>query len=1062
MGSSSLFSRTSAGPHGLPQSRLMVLLFSDIVGSTDLKRRIGTVEYADLLARHDQIFRQIVNSTAGAVILKDTGDGFFASFATASDAVRAALRFQHDLREQAAPLQARVGLHLGEVAELQRDESGQQKVVGMAADLAARLMGLALGGQILMTRVTFNDARQFVRSHPSVGDVEAPPLRWVAHGQYLFKGADEPMEVFEVGAVGIAPLTPPPDSDKARRNVRPGDELTLGWRPAGGLELRGRPNWIIREKLGEGGFGEVWLAEHAKTGIKRVFKFCFEPQRLRGLKREVVLFRLLKEALGDRGDIARIIDFQFDENPYFIETEYFPAGTLHDWVRSRGGFGQIPMAERISVVAKVADALAAAHSVGVLHKDLKPSNILMREVSTGMDPVITDFGIGILTDPALLQKHDITQVGFTQSAITESESSRTGTRIYAPPESLLNRPFTVQGDVYAVGVLLYQMVVGDLDRPLAVGWENDVEDELLREDIAACVQGDPARRLSSAGALASRLKTLDERRQARAHEKQAAGAARRRQWFVRALAAMLSVAILLALGLGVALVERSKRIATERDRAQTEASLRAEAEAARDRIKLEAEKAQSVTDFLRDMLTSADPSRTNNPDLKVREALDRASRGIEVRKFSPQIESVVRAAIGRTYLTLGIYPQAEQHLTAAVELARNTEGVRNRQSLKCLSDLGILYLYTGRYEMAESVGEEALRLREQVLGPDDPDTADSLFNLSLVYGSQRRYAEANEAGQRALAMREKYHGPDSAEVAQSLQYLAQYTNESGKFAEAEPLYRRSLELREKLLGPDHFEVGISHNNIGLVYLNTGRFDQAETHFARAVEVLTKSLGAGHPNVAMAKSNLANIYMRKEDYARGRPLIEDAVRITESAKGLDHPDLLFPLYNLATIYYAEKNYDAAEAAYHRTLVLAEKLWGPEDRQTISIRVALGMMYHDKRDMARAEPILREILPKLSASGRVYEAFQVEVRLAEARVWRGEFEQVEPVVLELNRRALDLANPVQARMARQSALQLAEELYRNWGRSEQAGEYRAKLEALEAPVAEPATAPASLPS
>src|SRR5688500_4876813 len=190
-----------------PASRLMVLFFSDIVGSTELKSRLGTVEYAEVLSRHDQIFHEVIAATPGARVLKDTGDGFFASFATASDAVRAALRFQYGLAKRAAPLQARVGLHLGEVAELELEATGLAKVVGLAADYAARLMSLAGGGQVLMTRVAFNDARQFVRAHPHVDDGPQPPpeLRWVAHGEYLIQGADEPVEVFEVGAVGVAP-----------------------------------------------------------------------------------------------------------------------------------------------------------------------------------------------------------------------------------------------------------------------------------------------------------------------------------------------------------------------------------------------------------------------------------------------------------------------------------------------------------------------------------------------------------------------------------------------------------------------------------------------------------------------------------------------------------------------------------------------------------------------------------------------------------------------------------------------------------------------------------------
>ncbi len=1043
---------------GMPHSRLMVLLFSDVVGSTDLKGRLGTVEYASLLAKHDQIFREIVESTHGAQVLKDTGDGFFASFLTASDAVRAALRFQTQLHAQAPALQARIGLHLGEVAEMGVEQDGLPKLVGLAADFAARLMTLAAGRQILMTRVTFNDARQFVRAHPTSGDGDTPELRWVAHGQYLFQGTDEPMEVFEVGAVGIAPLAPPADSPKARRNVRPGDEVTLGWRPAGGLELRDRPHWIIRQKLGEGGFGEVWLAEHAKTGMRRVFKFCFEPNRLRALKREVVLFRLLKDALGDRRDIARVIDYQFEENPYFIETEYFPDGTLHNWAVSRGGLSKIPLAERINVVAKVAEALSAAHSVGVLHKDLKPSNILMRDDGQGAYPVITDFGIGILTDRSLLAQHDITVAGFTQSAITENESSRTGTRLYAPPESLLNQPFTVQGDVYALGVMLYQVVVEDLSRPLAEGLERDVDNELLREDIAACVEGDPQRRLTSAAELASRLNRLAERRDQRARAAAAAQVATRRQQLIKVMVGLLVVAIGLAVGLGAALFERSRRVSIERDRSAAEAQLRAEAEAARDRSKLDAQKAELVTRFLTDMLSSADPARTNTPDLKVRDVLDRAARAVEEMKLSPQVEASIRAAIGRTYLVLGLYPSAEKQISRAVDLSRMTSGMSDRATLKAYSDLGVYYLYTGKFDEAEKIFLEAARLRETALGANDPDTADSLYNLSLLYGSMRRYEQSEKIGRRALAIRERIFGPDSKEVAASLQYLAQYANEAGKYAEAEPLYLRSLELRSKLLGPDHWEVGTSHNNLGLLYLNTGRKDQAREHFVKAVGVLSKSLGEAHPNVAMAKTNLANAYLSAGEADKARPLLEEALRTTQSARGRDHPDLVFTLFGLGGVYYTEKNYAAAEATYSRGLTLAEKSMGPDALITIAIRRALGSVYRDNQKFDLAEPLLRQSIDGLQRANNELEALKTEAALVECLIGARKFEEAEQVAIALRGKVRDLSDQ-QGRLSRgEEALGLLIKLYEDWNKPDQARPFRQELAA----IARPTTSPATIPS
>jgi serine/threonine-protein kinase len=228
-------------------------------------------------------------------------------------------------------------------------------------------MGLAQGGQILLTRNAFDDARQFIAAHPSDAGL---PLKWVAHGPYLFKGSDEPLDIFEVGVEGRSSFSPPSDCEKARRATRAGDEQTLGWRPAIGLALPGSPHWIIEKKLGEGGFGEVWLARHDKAKTVRVFKFCFDIERLRALKREVVLFRLLKEAVGDRRDIAAVKDWRFEEAPYFIEMEYTPEGNLGDWAEQQGGIDKVPLPQRLAIISGIARALAAAHSVGILHKDI--------------------------------------------------------------------------------------------------------------------------------------------------------------------------------------------------------------------------------------------------------------------------------------------------------------------------------------------------------------------------------------------------------------------------------------------------------------------------------------------------------------------------------------------------------------------------------------------------------------------------------------------------------------------------------------------------------------------
>src|SRR3954467_15890283 len=118
---------TRTGSHSIPPSRLMVLMFTDVVGSVDLKNRIGTAAYAEVLARHDAIFRKLILAAPGSDILTDTGDGFFACFASASDAVRTALLFQQMVARDAQPLRVRVGLHMGEVAHVSDSSGGKPK-----------------------------------------------------------------------------------------------------------------------------------------------------------------------------------------------------------------------------------------------------------------------------------------------------------------------------------------------------------------------------------------------------------------------------------------------------------------------------------------------------------------------------------------------------------------------------------------------------------------------------------------------------------------------------------------------------------------------------------------------------------------------------------------------------------------------------------------------------------------------------------------------------------------------------------------------------------------------
>jgi tetratricopeptide (TPR) repeat protein/class 3 adenylate cyclase len=552
----------------------MVLMFTDIVDSVAMKRRIGDVAYLQLLERHRAIIETAVSSQPGGRIIEFTGDGFLVRFATPGEAVNAALHFQHALAAEpwgAEPIHIRTGIHSGTAMEI-IGPGGRPNVSGLAVDVAARIMGLAEQAQVLMTRHAFDDARQYVRAHPVGSEAaasSAPALEWRAHGPYLFKGTDEPLEIYEVGTIGIAPLRPPQDSEKVRRAVAAGEEAVYDWRPAAGQALPRREGWLLDHKLGEGGFGEVWLAKQQKTGERRVFKFCFDAERLRSFQRELTLFRLLREALGDRKDIARIHDVSLDHAPFFLESEYSPGGDLYEWAAKQGGIGTLPLETRLDILRRVADAVSAAHSVGVLHKDLKPANILMESPEPiEPRPKLADFGIGILADRSRLESASFTVAGFTVGQLTMNDSSRSGTRLYAPPEMLAGRrtsgseftpvPFTAKGDVYALGVMLYQFVIGDLDRPMAVGWERNMEQavpdlllrKLLSSDIAGITEGDPALRVASAAEVSHRLSNIPKRREDLRRQEAAEAAERNRSRRRRRLVAIAAIAALLVLAIG--------------------------------------------------------------------------------------------------------------------------------------------------------------------------------------------------------------------------------------------------------------------------------------------------------------------------------------------------------------------------------------------------------------------------------------------------------------------------------------------------------------------------------
>ncbi len=555
------------------------MLFTDVVGSTALKQRMGDEAGVGLVQEHHGLVRQILGQFPEAEEISTAGDSFFLVFTKPSEAVRFALLLQSGLRkfnqDRAVELHDRVGLHLGEVLI----EEGKRDVHGMQVDTCARVMSLAQAGQILMTRSVFDNARQSLKGK----EIEkTSALTWLNHGRFELKGVEEPIEICEVRAAESGVLSPPTTSEKARR-VEPAEgDTVLGWRPAVGQAV---PNtqWVLEEKLGEGGFGEVWLGQHQTLRERHVFKFCFRADRIRSLKREVTLFRLLKDKVGEHAGIVRLHNVNFDQAPFFLEEEYVLGRDLRNWCDAQGGADKLSLEMKLELVAQAAEALQAAHDAGIIHRDVKPGNILVsgkvgRAVPSAPRPEpegdgslgtagpalkvkLTDFGIGQVTSEEVLK--DVTRAGFTQTMLG-STSTGTGTTMYLAPEIIAGNPATTRSDIYSLGVVLYQLLIGDFRKPLTADWARLVPDPLLREDLEKCFAGAPEERFTAAGLLAAQLRNYHQRQEAawQQQRQQRAAALRRRAYAVLGIAIMALLIVAAALGYGL------RQAREERDRAQ--------------------------------------------------------------------------------------------------------------------------------------------------------------------------------------------------------------------------------------------------------------------------------------------------------------------------------------------------------------------------------------------------------------------------------------------------------------------------------------------------------------
>lgn len=758
-----------------------------------------------------------------------------------------------------------------------------------------------------------------------------------------------------------------------------------------------RPQWRMVAPLGDSGAQDVWRVRHDKTGLTRVFKFADAPDRLRGLKREVAIARLLMASLGPDGPFAQVIEWDFETAPYMIES-IDGGASLVDWAAAHGGLDAIPLQRRLAVGAAVARALAAVHGVGILHKDLKPANILIQETGEDFHVRLSDFGSGLVTDEGLLAAHAITE---PEPDMADASSSGSATAFYRAPELAAgNAVPTMRSDIYALGLVLFQLVVGDFGRSLAPGWEAAVADPLLRADIAEAAAGDPARRLASASALAERLETLDTRRaEHKAAEAQAARLealkreaerrAARRPWVRAAAVAGL---------LGLAGTSTAAFVATRQ---------KAEAEH-------QAAIAQSSYSFLADdLLSRADPARGNGVTETLAEAAKRAAAEID-RRFAaePLIAGRLHGTLAKALWERGDIPGARDQFAAAgrsfaagqatdseeaaltrlnqaqVEGASGQpEGLQRatriiaaeRKRLGARAEQGKLGFNTAKAEVylnyfSDIHKADAAMGRALALAKTDPTLAPprDLLRLhtmhALILMREGKAAQAEPEMRQVVADATRMLGPTHADTLNARQNLLNAIQLQHRNADFIAGATELLPLMEKVYGPDHRFTTALLSGRADALATLGRYDEAVADAREERRRAVASAGATSYLALVGHSDTGIYLCRGGRAAEGVGELRGALADIGSALGKDHP-----LAHAARYYLAECLIETGDTAQAKTLldgVATEKVaelvgdpgWGANvDLARADLAARAGDTKQAAALLAKAAPAFADTVP-----------------------------------------------------------------------------------------------------
>jgi serine/threonine protein kinase len=671
----------------------------------------------------------------------------------------------------------------------------------------------------------------------------------------------------------------------------------------------------LLQVLGEGGMGEVWLAEQTMPIHRTVALKLIKA----GMDTKAVVARFESErqalALMDHPSIARVFDAgsTVEGRPYFV-MEYVPGIPITEYCDKH----RLTIKQRLELFMQVCGGVQHAHQKAIIHRDLKPSNVLVVEQDNKAVPKIIDFGLAKATAQRLTDKTMYTELGMML-----------GTPAYMSPEQadLREQNIDTRTDIYSLGVILYELLVGALPfeakalraagmegilrvireqeppkpstKIRSMGDASEVSAKNRQEEprsFARHLQGeldwitmkalekDRVRRYGSASEFSADISRYLGK------EPVVAGPANA-GYRIRKYAARHRIALGAAAGLLVLLSGFVVTQAIELHRIKLE----------RDRATRERDRANRITDFMTGMFKVSNPSESRGNSITAREILDKASKDIDTGLTKdPELQAQMMNVMGSVYDSLGLYPRAELLQRQSLEIRKLVLGPEHPDTLKSANNLANVLFHEGHYAEAEKLYRETIDIKHRVIGPEDPDTQGSMNNLANVLYREGRYAEAEKLDRETLDIQRRVLGPEHPNTLNSMNILATVLYGEGRYAEAEKLDREVLNVQRRVLGSEHPDTLTSMNNLAAVLHREGHYAEAEKLDRELLNVRRRVLGSEHPYTLTSMNNLANVLSYEGRYAEAEKIDRETLDIQRRVLGPEHPDTAISTYNLGCI------------------------------------------------------------------------------------------------------------------------------------------------------------------